>query len=106
MAVITPHIDIGTTKRIHVLNRFHSPARFKVSGRIRLVTNRMEVKLHDHFYKVVVLGDSGVGKTSILLRYSENTYDSNFVSTIGERFKGWGWIAVQTGMHGGEAYLL
>ena len=36
--------------------------------------------------KVVLIGDSGVGKTNIILRYLKNEFDSNSISTIGTTF--------------------
>jgi GTPase SAR1 family protein len=33
--------------------------------------------------KVVLLGESGVGKTSIISRYVNNTFHSNFIPTMG-----------------------
>lgn len=36
--------------------------------------------------KVILLGDSGVGKTNIILRYLKNEFDSNSISTIGTTF--------------------
>lgn len=33
--------------------------------------------------KVVVVGDSAVGKTSIIKRYVDNTFESDFQTTIG-----------------------
>ena len=36
--------------------------------------------------KVILLGDTGVGKTSIILRYSTNKFDENGLSTIGSNF--------------------
>lgn len=36
--------------------------------------------------KVVILGESGVGKTSIIARYSKNIFDSDSLPTIGASF--------------------
>ena len=36
--------------------------------------------------KVVLLGESGVGKTSIISRYINNTFSSNNMSTTGASF--------------------
>ena len=36
--------------------------------------------------KVVLLGESGVGKTSIISRYITNTFKSQMVSTLGANF--------------------
>ena len=40
--------------------------------------------LSDYKYKILVVGDSGVGKTCILLRYTDDTFKSTFIATIGE----------------------
>lgn len=37
--------------------------------------------------KVVIIGDSGVGKTNLLLRLCEDTFKSSYVATIGVDFK-------------------
>eukprot|EP00440_Ansanella_granifera_P021326 gb/GFBE01023151.1/.p1 GENE.gb/GFBE01023151.1/~~gb/GFBE01023151.1/.p1 ORF type:complete len:202 (+),score=45.55 gb/GFBE01023151.1/:1-606(+) len=42
---------------------------------------------YDHLVKLLLLGDSAVGKSSLLMRFCENKFDSNFVLTIGVDFK-------------------
>lgn len=37
--------------------------------------------------KYLVVGDSGVGKTSILVRYCEDSFQTDYLSTIGVDFK-------------------
>jgi Ras-related protein Rab-18 len=42
---------------------------------------------YDHLFKVLLIGDSGVGKSCILIRFTEDTFDGNQQSTIGVDFK-------------------
>ena len=44
-------------------------------------------EVYDSLSKVIVLGNSGVGKTSLLLRLCEGGFTENFISTIGMDFK-------------------
>lgn len=41
----------------------------------------------EHLFKLLLIGDAGVGKSSILLQFKENTFDENLQSTIGVDFK-------------------
>lgn len=38
---------------------------------------------YDYIFKILLLGDSSVGKTCFLLRYSDDTFVENHISTIG-----------------------
>ena len=42
---------------------------------------------YDYLFKILLVGDSGVGKSSILLRYTDNEYKPEYISTIGVDFK-------------------
>ena len=38
---------------------------------------------YDHMFKLVMIGEAGVGKSSILLRFTDDRFDEDHLSTIG-----------------------
>jgi len=45
---------------------------------------KMAKKSYDYLFKLLLIGDSGVGKTCILFRFSDDAFNTTFISTIGE----------------------
>jgi small GTP-binding protein len=41
---------------------------------------------YDFLFKIVLVGDSGVGKTNLLLRFAKNDFNLESKSTIGVEF--------------------
>ena len=40
----------------------------------------------DYVYKIIVLGDAGVGKSSLLRRIHDNTFENRLPTTVGVDF--------------------
>ena len=53
--------------------------------------DRAMAKTYDFLFKLLLIGDSGVGKTCILVRFSEDAFNSTFISTIGREYTSVGW---------------
>ena len=42
---------------------------------------------YDYVFKILLIGDSGVGKSNLLMRYADDAYTDSYISTIGVDFK-------------------
>jgi GTPase SAR1 family protein len=42
---------------------------------------------HDCQYKIVLIGDSSVGKSSLLRRFADDAFEESYLATIGVDFK-------------------
>ena len=42
---------------------------------------------HDFLAKVIIIGDSGVGKTNLLTKFCDGVFKDSYVATIGVDFK-------------------
>ncbi|CAG9334028.1 unnamed protein product [Blepharisma stoltei] len=42
---------------------------------------------YDFLFKLVLVGDSGVGKSCLLLRFADDTFSESYISTIGVDFR-------------------
>jgi len=49
--------------------------------------SNMEGGVYDYLIKLLLIGDSGVGKSCLLLRFSEDSFTPSFITTIGIDFK-------------------
>ena len=41
---------------------------------------------YDYLFKILLIGNSGVGKSSLLFRFSEDKWEKEFIPTIGVDF--------------------
>ncbi|EEA05957.1 Ras family protein Rab-1A, putative [Cryptosporidium muris RN66] len=47
----------------------------------------MHQKEYDYLFKLVLIGDSGVGKSCLLLRFADDSFTDSYITTIGVDFR-------------------
>jgi len=55
---------------------------------------------YDYLFKLLLIGDAGVGKSSMMIQFADNSYYEGYISTIGVDFK------VKTIEHNGKTIKL
>jgi GTPase SAR1 family protein len=46
-----------------------------------------KVKDYDELIKLILIGSSGVGKSSLLIQFAENKFNEGYLTTIGVDFR-------------------
>eukprot|EP00828_Plagiopyla_frontata_P045193 TRINITY_DN7656_c0_g1_i1.p2 TRINITY_DN7656_c0_g1~~TRINITY_DN7656_c0_g1_i1.p2 ORF type:complete len:140 (+),score=23.32 TRINITY_DN7656_c0_g1_i1:15-434(+) len=54
-------------------------------GSVRCVQET--VQEYDYMFKYVIIGNSGVGKSSLLLRFTDDSFSESYLTTIGVDFR-------------------
>ena len=49
----------------------------------KMALKKTKMEDFDYLRKIIIIGDSGVGKSNMLLRYSKGQFVENFMMTIG-----------------------
>jgi Ras-related protein Rab-11A len=50
------------------------------------MTSKKDDIVYDYLFKVVMIGDSGVGKSNLLMRYTKGEFNLESKTTIGVEF--------------------
>ena len=65
----------------------HSTSKMAAASSDRIRNKDPADQNFDYMFKLLIIGNSSVGKTSFLFRYSDDSFTSAFVSTVGIDFK-------------------
>ena len=57
------------------------------SGSTKSSHSKKKSNQFDYTFKIVMIGDSGVGKSCILLRFADDKFNESFYATIGVDFR-------------------
>jgi len=76
----------GETNRNHILVASDTSP-YANSSTSNNDKNSVFTEQYNHFFKLLLLGDSGVGKSSLLMRLTDNRFSEAHISTVGVDFR-------------------
>ena len=86
---IDQRIGFNDPEQLAAADHIHSlyPSKDTGSKTSTREQRKMSMADYDHLFKILLIGDAGVGKSSIMLRFTDEAFDPNLGSTIGVDFK-------------------
>ena len=84
MEELRRHTSVGSLEAAVRANEFDGEA---IGSSESFSAMAVESKEYDYLFRMLLIGDSGVGKSCLLLRFADDSYNENFVSTIGVDFR-------------------
>ncbi|XP_044850330.1 ras-related protein Rab-3C-like isoform X1 [Mauremys mutica] len=86
-----PRLDNADGKSVYLMmavpRRLQEPVKMASPNNTRQAQKDAADQNFDYVFKLLITGNSSVGKTSFLFRYTNDSFTSAFVSTVGIDFK-------------------
>jgi len=69
------------------MNQSASSADDSINLSLQSSSSSIVLPEYDFLFKILIIGDSGTGKSSLLIRFCDDYFSDKFISTIGVDFK-------------------
>src|SRR5580704_16572107 len=86
----TDHVSVWPKGNSQLKQPFFSPRTTKKKETTKRNMENKDLPLstdYDFLFKILLIGDSSVGKSSLLHRFADHSFSDNYISTIGVDFK-------------------
>ncbi len=84
--MIDGHMEVRTGTYDNIPPTYESIADMSNAGTVS-APHQSNKRDYDYLFKLVLIGDSSVGKSCLLLRFADDAFTESYISTIGVDFR-------------------